>query len=276
MSKTIKTILYLILFLSISSCEKEITVDIPDNHSKLVVSCHLGVNDSIRVDVSASIPLYETSTGEVHIVETAIVKLSADQQNWITLTYNPIYQTYSQPIQNFNIIEGNTYYIEVSASGYNTVTSQVTIPVYQPIEAKLVKMDSLIYYDPNYRYIQAQFSFRDVANQANFYGVKAYGKNDGQWIELYSNDDKLWVFSDKQMDGKEFVFNFEGAADLNCDSVKFRILQTTESFYLFHYSMYNYSPEDPFTEATPVYSNINNGLGIFSGYTYRDYMFALR
>jgi hypothetical protein len=139
-----------------------------------------------------------------------------------------------------------------------------------------LKIDSIEDYDPNYKYIQAQFSFRDVANQANFYGVKAYGKNNGQWIDLFPNDEKPWVFSDKQMDGKEFVFNFDGTIDLDSDSIKFRILQTNESFYLFHHSIYNYAPEDPFTEATPVYSNINNGLGIFSGYTYRDYMFALR
>ena len=275
MSKYIKTILHLLLFLSISSCEKEITVDIPDNHSKLVISCHLGANDSIRVDVSASIPLYEISTGEVHNIETAIVKISSDRQNWITLNYNP-FQAYTQPVQNMSILEGNTYYLEVSAPGYNTVTSQVTIPVYQPVAAKITKIDSISTFDSNYRYIQTQFSFKDIANQANFYGVKAYGKSDGQWIELYPNDDKPWVFTDKQMDGKEFVFNFEGTVDLNCDSVKFRILQTSESFYLFHRSMYYYTSEDPFTEATPVYGNITNGLGIFSGYAYRDYLFALQ
>ena len=49
-----------------------------------------------------------------------------------------------------------------------------------------------------------------------------------------------------------------------------------ESFYLFHRSMYYYTSEDPFTEATPVYGNITNGLGIFSGYAYRDYLFALQ
>jgi hypothetical protein len=46
------------------------------------------------------------------------------------------------------------------------------------------------------------------------------------------------------------------------------VLNTEKSYFLFHKSLKNYkNGENPFSEATPVYSNINGGFGVFTSYT---------
>jgi hypothetical protein len=258
-----------------TSCEKEITVDIPDNNSKIVISCHLGVGDSISAKVSASIPLYELSTGENKPITNATIKISTDNSNWMTLDYESNQQIYFLSKNVHTILASTTYFLSVSAPGYTTITSEVTTPVYQPISPIISKIDTSTNEFGNFQ-VDVRFKFTDVLNQANYYGAKAFIKANGLLYELNNYNEKSWVFSDKLSDGKEFILNFSTSTVSSSDSIMLRVFQTSESFYQFHYSLFNYSGESPFSEATPVYSNITNGLGIFSGYDYRDYTFPLQ
>ena len=269
--KTIYLFLIAIL-VGLTACEKEIHIDIPDNDSKLVVSCHLGSGKIINVDVSASIPLYAESSGEIKNVDNALVRISADQSNWQIIPYNVTENRYVLPLNLLPIVEGETYYIEVSAAGYKTVNSKTTIPVYQTIYPTLVSLDTIAY---DYgKEIAARFKFSDIPNQSNYYAVKAYVKANNQWSEMDLNGSGAWVFSDRQEDGREFVINFTKYYDFVCDSLRLEVFQTNEAFYQFEYSMYLYSPDSPFSEPTPLYTNITNGLGVLSGYTTREYLFS--
>jgi len=50
--------------------------------------------------------------------------------------------------------------------------------------------------------------------------------------------------------------------------VKIYIYNLEKSYYLYHKSLDDYNDgANPFSEATPVYSNITGGLGIFTSYT---------
>ena len=79
------------------------------------------------------------------------------------------------------------------------------------------------------------------------------------------------------MDGKEISQRTEGtdrgyysSPDSSPDSVfmKIYLLNTEKSYYQFHQSLLNYDDGTvPFSETSPLFSNITGGLGIFSAYT---------
>lgn len=276
MKKIISTIFVFVLLVGFTSCVKEIQVEVPDNHSKLVVSGHLSSADVLLINVSASIPLYEESDGEMKKVENATVRISNDKNHWYVLNYDNFLQAYSLPSSIFPISEGGTYYLEVSASGYETVTSETTVPVYKPLQVSLANIDTT---SNQYggQYLNARFRFSDLTGQANYYGVIAYAYWGIDADQMNYESSMPWVFSDAQADGKEFVLDFNGSVMYgDCDSVQLRVFQVNEAFYRFHYSMAMFTGDsNPFSEASPVYTNITNGLGVFSGYSYRDYYFPV-
>jgi hypothetical protein len=59
--------------------------------------------------------------------------------------------------------------------------------------------------------------------------------------------------------------------------LKVYLLNTDKSYYDYHRSLGNYdSGDDPFTEPSPVFSNVNGGLGIFAAYTVDSLIFRLK
>ncbi len=276
MKKIILAIFVFVLIASFSSCVKEIQVEVPDNNSKLVVSSHLSAGNDLLINVSASTPLYEESDGEMKKVENATVRISNDKINWHVLIYNSSLQAFSLPSSIFPLSEGGSYHLEVSDPGYETVTSETTVPVYKPLQVSLANIDTTSneYGDD---YLNARFRFSDLTGQPNYYGVIAYAYSGSNATQLNYESSMPWVFSDAQADGKEYILDFNGSFMLgNCDSVQLRVYQTNEAFYRFHYSMAMFTGDsNPFSEASPVYTNITNGLGVFSGFAYRDYYFPV-
>ncbi len=254
------------------SCEKEIDVEIIDNDPKIVVSTHIGVGEMLKIYVSSSIPLYDTHNEQINFIEDALSEISSDNINWKTLDYNFPDKYYSLPLSTFSASEGQTYYIRISANGYKSVKSYCSIPVYSPISVAIAKLDSTTDISGmGYNSLGITIKVKDATGQKNYYGIYAY-LNDQQ---MYIENNSLWVFSDNLGDGKEFLFNYTSYYWQHGDNIKVRLYQTSESFYRFHFSYANYVSDNPFSEPSPVYSNIENGLGICSGYTYRDYSFIV-
>ncbi len=253
------------------SCEKEIVIEVPDNDPKLVINSYLSPGMDVIVDVTASIPLYTESTGDIQSITTASVRISTDQTNWQFVPFDLVEKKYVLSKAVFSIAEGGTYYIEVSAAGFKTAKGTAYIPIYQPVSPILVSLDTISY---DYgSHLEARFKFVDIPNQSNYYAVKAFTKINANWSELNLMDEKPWVFSDKNQDGREISLNFSEDFHMVCDSVKFVLYQTTEAFYRYEYSLFYYTPDNPFTEPTPVYTNITNGLGAINGFSKREYLF---
>jgi hypothetical protein len=79
-------------------------------------------------------------------------------------------------------------------------------------------------------------------------------------------------FTDKGSDGKEISQRTEGTYGYYStpDSIfmKIYLLNTEKSYYQFHQSLLKYNDGTvPFSEVSPLFSNITGGLGIFSAYT---------
>jgi len=268
-----KNILFILLVsILMISCEKEVQVEIKDNNPKLVLSAHIGSGEVLKIYLSSSIPLYDVHSGQITIIEDAVVEISSDNTNWKTLHYNSTDKNYILSLLEFNATEGQTYYVRASANGYQPVKSSCSIPFYNPVVVNLAKIDTNDngMGSSNSKLI-ITFKVKDAIGQKNYYGINVF-LNEQQ---LFQENNNTWVFSDNLGDGSDFLFNFNSYYWHHGDSVNVRLFQTNESFYLFHFSYENYVSDNPFSEPSPVFSNIENGLGICSGYTYRDYNFII-
>jgi hypothetical protein len=271
-----KIILIRVCFFSLIllSCEREIDVEIPDNNPKIVLSTHIGAGDSLTVFISTSIPInFYYNNLQYNFIDKAIVEISKDEINWNIVNYK-FPDKYTLPLSAFNPVEGQTYFIRAAVDGYKSVKSSCTIPYYNPTMVSLVKVDTINTMDFE-RKINFTVKIIDALGIRNFYGIKAfYGNN-----ELFLNKDnsEKWLFNDINKDGSEFVFKFEQYIYplYSPNTIRVRLYQTDEAFYLFNNSYKNIDFENPFSEPVLVYSNIENGLGICDAYTYRDYYFTL-
>lgn len=66
--------------------------------------------------------------------------------------------------------------------------------------------------------------------------------------------------------GINYSYYFKPPSDSSI--VKIYLFNVEKSYYQYHKSLDDYNDSgNPFSEATPVYSNINGGLGVFTSYT---------
>jgi uncharacterized protein (DUF1919 family) len=88
-------------------------------------------------------------------------------------------------------------------------------------------------------------------------------------MPVYGSESEF--FNDEKQDGKRIYANsltvFEPERS-DSSFLVFYLLSTDKDYYTYHQSLNKYSGgEDPFTETSPVYSNVSGGLGIFAAYT---------
>ena len=87
-------------------------------------------------------------------------------------------------------------------------------------------------------------------------------------------DNHYNLFSDVNFNGQKYSIQFkvnsfqEGNPDIIYYKYEIHLLKMSKEFfnYLKYLNLYNYYHDDPFSEPVPVYSNVNNGTGIFGGY----------
>jgi hypothetical protein len=288
MKKSIQIfILVFIVFCGFQSCTKEVFVEIPDNEPKLVVFSYLSPSkDSIDINVSRSVPLYHVKDYEESLtVSDAIVELKAENSNWVRVPFRPGEDVYRISRHDFPVEQGQKYSLRVAANNYKTVESSIIIPVSYEINLSFLKVENSSGNEENP--IQYILKFQDIGGVPNYYGFLA-------WVNMYSDEsgntgvykqdlyleDFSWVMTDRVFDGKEKMISFTFYSFTNGnigDTLFVKVMQTDSHFYHFHSSLdsYNSSDGNPFAEPTPIYSNIQDGLGCFAGYTERIYVFPM-
>lgn len=278
MSK-INVITALFIIIALSSCTKEIYVEIPDNEPKIVVNAYLAPeNDTVQVWVSKSTPLYHVYDENNQMLTNATVEISGNGSSWINLNYDANTRSYITLSSVLPIVSNSKYYIRVSAPTFKSVESELTIPAFENINFRYSKYETRVSeWGDTSRLIT--YKFNDPAGTQNFYAFKAIanhydGGNTSFTSELYI-ENSSWLISDKTYDGKEITVTFNGYGISSGDTIQITALQTDETFYLFHSSLENYGGDNPFSEATPIYSNITNGLGVFAGYSMQKINFVI-
>ncbi len=295
-----KYIILLLFAISIFSCEKELNVDMPDGDIHIVVNGIINPDSLIKIRISESKNILDTS--RVNYLENAQVHLYENDVFIEDMSYMPE-QFY---VSSANPIIGRTYRINVDYTGLESIQSENSVPRQVNIIAgeatygltEIMTGDTIENrYKINYR-----IEINDAGNTNNFYfvGVPRFREYqveiDGvltyfydEYNEIESKDPVLSsnfndfnilglsgkVFNDEYFNGNTQIIIFsvltsyiEEPSALN-NEFPFCIVSITEDLYKYVISVNKNkeSGDNPFSEPVQIHSNIENGKGIFSGFT---------
>ena len=187
----------------------------------------------------------------------------------------------------FPIQEGKTYTLKIiTDKGFNAEAS-CTVPFRGKFDLDVdTTITRYLYQDSlTFLTVHPDFYFTDTKGVDNYYMVLceeiSYSSyyNQSKYINSVGLGQKAY-FSDKGIDGLRSKVSIEGIglSDMT-DScfLKIYLLNTDKVYYDYQKSLEKYnSGEDPFTEPSPVYSNISGGLGIFAAYTVDSLIYRLK
>jgi len=279
-------VILIIIILWALSCEKEAkNVTIPEFDHKLVVTSFISPYDSVSyVTVESNERIYGDLSNRVPLGE--INATISDDSKRIALEKGDNYFYFRR--KNMAVQEGKKYTLEVSAASGLKADAMCTIPLSRDL--KISADTSRTYFTNPDGWKSSELKIKvyleDPAGEKNYYRFTArqldynpfYGSYPIIW-DLY-NEQKLW-FTDEGYDGKRIYANSAPCPSISNDSdsvkVVIYILNTNKEYFLYHKSLEEYSGGDnPFSEASPVFSNINGGIGIFAGYTVDSLVFRLK
>ncbi len=193
---------------------------------------------------------------------------------------------------------GSEYKIEVKVEGMKTVWANSKIPVQVPIRefnTKKKKSNSTSPISPDsITYYEFVFDDADIHNYYLFsiecinihfqysqkYKLLVPFRTDDLAIGEFKYGLPFCSFPDISFNGKEYklpiilegegegIFTYNGVYTDSME-IKFRLNNVGTEFekYLKSYLAFRETKDNPMAEPVPIYSNIENGLGIFAGYS---------
>lgn len=288
----------LLAITGLASCEKEITVNVPEYTPLLVVNSDTEVGDTMRVSVGKSISILKFKNGQDLSVRDAQVLLLKSGKIVDTMKYDAMLNDYNSK----TIAEdGGMYEVRVNAPGYKEASASTIVPSFVKIESiqRIAKarldMDGM----PQ---DELRITFKDPASAGDFY-ILSFTKDNtsGDTSMFYSScintvDASIESVSNEQIDQntclngnaifiRDALFNgttkelrvFINSAYLEPYSyggTVYRVIaalqHVTEDYFKFRKS-YQFAIENgdnPFSEPTNVFTNVKNGYGVFSVLSY--------
>ena len=285
---TIKYIIAFILICFTSACEKEVRhARVPAFEQKLVVASFISPADSMCfVTVSSNRRLY----GELNDFESPGNLSGTISDGFSTLTLDTASTGLKFRNSKIKIEPGKAYRLKVISDKGMSAEGECTIPQFRDF---MIEADtfSVLHQVPGYktwREFNIDVSFNDIPGELNYYRLtgKFTGyKTSGEPVKTEISGRQLSfskeLFTDKEAGSASEIKSSAGLGQpfTNYDSafIKIYLLNTEKSYYLYHKSLKDYnSGEDPFSEVTPVYSNIAGGIGIFTSFTIDSLIYRLK
>ena len=268
-------IIYIMALTVLTSCEKELDLDIPLEPSKLVVEGWIENDKYAEIILSRSAPFFSAidslSLLDYAVTHAKVTLFTGDRSEILTLKPN---QSYFPPFV-YHSLEikgeaGRTYSIEVVLDG-DTIRSVTTIP--EPVQ-----LDS-VWFEPEPGEVdkgRIWVKLHDNPDEDNYYRIlfKRIGK-DSRYVPP-----GLSAFSDVLFNGETvemgFLRGFSSLIDLenynyfekgDTVSVKFCTIDKDQFDFWNVYQNEVLSAGNPLSTGNNILkSNIEGGLGIWSGY----------
>lgn len=262
------------------SCEKYIDMEIPDRGRKLVANCFYSDTGTVAVYLTqsrfildnsefinisgATVIFYENGIAEDTLTETEPGKY---------LMYDFIPSTGKN--QSVKIIKGN-----------DIITAQSYIPEKVPIEF----IDTIRIKTESNEFLRFRFRVNDPSDIDNYYMIGFEMEKSGEdpynqpyliyfsteepFVESYN--DNFGLISDILFRGQSQVMSFDIELynfynDPNKMYIHFFSISKDRFLYLATLQAQIEAGDSPFSEPVMIYNNIENGFGIFAGFSiYRD------
>lgn len=285
-----------------STCERSLDVELPAPAPKLVVVCNFTNNEELRVRVSRSRYLLDESPEDY--IADAVVELFQGDQFLETLSLvvpqeprvSPYYVTKNTAPQT-----GIVYLIKVSAPGFETVMAQSAIPQTINIqEFEVGDVEETPGANPGslrYAYL-ISLAFQDPPDVENFYHLNFYQQildyidiggdtlilrdylqpvvfnsfNDNNYLLAYFGGGVL--IEDGPYDGRTLNYSFPMGIEIfpanqRLGKIFVELRSVSKEYYYFHNSLSRQQNNNGSGNNEPIfiYNNIENGQGIFAGYS---------
>lgn len=281
-----KNSIYLIFILAlVSSCQKTIEFDGEVKDPKLVVNSIFNTEDTLRVHISNSLSLVDGAS--LRFIKNATVKLYNENDVLVSTplhTQNGYYMD-----ETFQFEENKQYRVEVERDGFNTINATDNVP--KTVEVENVEVIELS--DPNNEgEILITVDFEDPSGD-NYYMVEVRMEYYYKWDSFeYSGWETGWlttvdpnvdgnngtgtygnnriILDDDNFDGKNYKLRFNTSKyilDGDYRRVELKFYSLSQSTYNYFTSVERYQnvQGNPFATPVQVFSNVENGFGIFGG-----------
>ena len=284
-SKTIKYIAIAIVATMHYSCIKEVeNLNLPNTPPKLVVQSFISPGDSITATIYASKPINYNVTGSMYYsaydtVKTATVTLTnMANGSSTTIPFDIHKKKYILPPLDFTIEKGTEYELSVTANRFEPITARTTVPT-GLATAIINKIDTISVNEYGEYLIRISGSINDPASELNYYKVSTYFKSEYIWEDehnIYFSDYSSTYFTDNNHNGGIITFRHETNwyyyenenNENNTIVINLIVYEIDEHYDKFHKSLETIHDvmDNPFTESSHLYSNIEGGLGVFASF----------
>jgi hypothetical protein len=260
----------------LTACIEDVgDINLPQVNPKLVIHSLITPNDSVRVIVRVSKPVNynlqsSDSPWDFQIIRNARVTITNTRTGVeIVVPFMIEKDYYAIPPDVFSIEPGEEYKLEVTATSFPPITATTRVPMHLAMVTNFnIDIKSLSEIE-NYEY-RISGTLADPANEENYYTLslfKHFDFSDSRVIES-----RQYNFTDIGNDGNTFNFRviFEMYTSFPEDSefVSAKLITTDKHYYKFYKMLDGFQNivDNPFTESSHLYSNIEGGLGIFGSY----------
>ncbi len=270
---------YLLLLTSLSSCTKEIKIDFDDKNILPVVNCIFNSDSVFKVQISLSKQITDDNN---YFVDNARATILTDDGNTINFTYtgeNGIYKSTERPFV------GILYKLKVSIPEFKDIFAEDKIPL--PTQIFNTEYYSEYNTASGEDISMLKITFQDDIAEENYYDIPCdyWGQQIAEPILIAEGDlsynPKSFYFSDKLINGDLYELKIPFS---EYEKLEFRT--TSKNYYFFrkfwtrHYHNQQNDENasalndyDIFSllligEPIEMFTNIENGYGIFAGYSY--------
>ena len=281
---------YMFVFIAciffLESCKEDffdqvIDVDIPEHTPALAVTSNLSNVDTLLwVYVSSSVGiLVEEDPAEITDAQVELFKNGELLYTFPYLERSMYAWQVTEPLGN----EAADYELKVAKSGFEPVSAVQTMPGQVDIVSATYEEDGTVNPDGE-RVDELLIEFDDPKNVTNYYKIKANLEFTGDDGESYVYDiyfdsfdpsivytnDGLYL-SDGVFDGERYElrlwsYNIPNDEFMNDPRIAVNLINVSEDRYFREASIdaYENAENNPFAEPAVIFSNIENGHGIFS------------
>jgi hypothetical protein len=285
---------FLLFLLLLFSCERDVDlVKCPEFRHMLVIASFISPSDSVSfVFISSNKKIYgELNTEKPTGILSGTMSNGTTEVSLDTTSNGLVFSSKTMQIK-----YGTTYNLKITSENGLSCKASCTVPdridFHLNIDTSYAEIHAVQVNDSSYYQYTTQestVSFSDQPGEDNYYRlfgmISSYGKykyNGESYSDRYGIYLENQFHTDKGVDGSRITLDFSANSYVfysGADSafLTMFLFNTERSYYLYHQSLAKYnSDENPFSEITPVYSNIEGGLGIFTSYTVDSVVYRIK